>query len=93
MIDTLDYTTLKDTNAVLDWHHNMRGIYAYMQPADPPGHSLPIATHESGRAPGVQALSGYPNVGLLMPFAAQRQRLPAGKWDGGRILNVHQTRE
>ena len=93
-IGTRDYVTLNDTDTVPDWFHKLWGMYAYTPLANLsgiPGISLPMATHENGLPLGIQALSRQANDGLLLQLAAQIERALDGKWNGGRLPDVHVT--
>jgi amidase len=95
-IGTLDYITLNDSDSALDWFAKLWGMYPYTplgNLAGIPGISLPMAEHENGLPLGIQALSRQANDGLLLQLAAQIERALDGKWNGGRLPDVHVTRE
>jgi amidase/6-aminohexanoate-cyclic-dimer hydrolase len=94
-IGTIDYITLNDRDTVLDWFHTLWGLYAYTPLANLsgiPGVSMPMAAHDNGLPLGIQALSRQANDGLLLQLAAQLERALDGKWNGGRMPDVHVTR-
>ena len=94
-IGTLDYITLNATATVYDWFASLWGMYAYTPLGNLcgiPGVSMPLAEHDNGLPLGIQALGRIGNDGLLLQLAAQIERAIDGKWNGGRLPEVHVTR-
>jgi len=91
---TMDYLTLNDTDAPLDWFEKLWGLYAYTPLGNLcgiPGLSLPMAAHDNGLPLGIQALGRIGNDGLLLQLGAQVERALGGTWNGGRVPGVHVT--
>ncbi|MBT9383512.1 amidase [Pseudooceanicola sp. CBS1P-1] len=93
-IGTTQYLTLTDNPSALDWFGNLWGFFAYTplnNLCGTPGLSLPLAQHENGLPLGMQIHTRQGGDGLLLQLAAQVERAIGGKWNQGRLPQVHVT--
>lgn len=92
---TMDFLTLNETDEPLAWFEKLWGLYAYTPLANltgMPGLSLPLAAHDNGLPLGIQALAAQGNDGLLLQLGVQIERALGGKWNGGRVPEIHVTK-
>ncbi|WP_339109964.1 amidase [Thioclava sp. GXIMD4216] len=94
-IGTTEYLTTTDNPSALDWFENLWGFFAYTplnNLCGTPGMSLPLAVHANGLPLGMQIHAAQGNDGLLLQLAAQVERAIEGKWNQGRLPQVHVTK-
>ncbi|WP_330629464.1 amidase (plasmid) [Thioclava litoralis] len=94
-ISTTEYLTTTDNPSALNWFENLWGFFAYTplnNLCGTPGMSLPLAVHANGLPLGMQIHAAQGNDGLLLQLAAQVERAIEGKWNQGRLPQVHVTK-
>ncbi|MEK9775426.1 MAG: amidase family protein [Quisquiliibacterium sp.] len=87
-----EYLTSSDNPSVYDWFENLWRFFAYTPLANLcgiPAISLPMASQASGLPFGIQAQARLGNDGLLVQLAAQLERALQGRWNDGRLPEVH----
>ncbi|MEK9720994.1 MAG: amidase [Quisquiliibacterium sp.] len=87
-----EYLTSSDNPSVYDWFENLWRFFAYTPLANLcgiPAISLPMASQASGLPFGIQAQARLGNDGLLLQLAAQLERALQGRWNDGRLPEVH----
>lgn len=92
LIGTKEYLTLSDNPSVYDWFYNLWSIFAYTPIANIcgiPGISLPMGELDNGLPLGIHALAKQGDDGLLLQLGAQIERALNGKWNHGRIPEIH----
>ena len=90
-LGTKEYMTTSDNPSVLDWFHNLWGIFAFTPLANLcgiPGISMPLGVHPNGLPMGIQAQTRQAGDGLLLQLAAQIERALDGTWDFIRCVRT-----
>jgi len=94
-VDDTQFLTISTEPDVHAWFHNLWRSFVYTPLANltgTPAISLPMAQQDNGLPLGIQAQGRQGNDGLLLQLAAQIERALDGKWNGGRIPDIHVTR-
>jgi amidase len=94
-VGTSEYLTTSSNPSVHDWFANLWQNFAYTPLANLcgiPGLSLPLAAQDNGMPLGIQAQARQANDGLLLQLAAQVERAIEGRWNAGRVPDVHVSR-
>lgn len=94
-VGTTQYLTLSDNPDVLDWFAQLWKFFAYTPLSNLcgiPAISLPMGRQDHGLPFGIQAQAAQAQDGLLLQLAAQIERALGGRWNDGRLPDVHVTR-
>ena len=95
-LGTVEYLTTSDNPSVLDWFANLWRNFAYTPLTNlcgMPGISLPMAMQQNGLPLGIHAQAKQANDGMLLQLAAQIERALGGRWNGGRLPEVHVSKD
>jgi amidase len=94
LLGTTEYLTLSDNPSVLDWFENLWRNFAYTPLSNLcgiPAISLPMAQQSNGLPFGIHAQARQGQDGLLLQLGAQIERALGGRWNDGRMPQVHVT--
>ena len=90
------YLTLSDNPDVMSWFYDLWQLFSYTPLASltgTAGISIPLAWQKSGIPLGMHFQTRQANDGMLLQLAAQLERAFGGRFNTGKVPQVHVTRD